>query len=232
MTATSKESIYEAALDAVRALTGNDVYVRVLVDRPGRAQLLARGVRRRRGPTTRARAAPALATARRDGRRRCCDSDSVDSPREQTARSAAPGLRRGGRQRLRRCPLFIKDELRGLLVVGSSERADPAIRDGLEALASQVALALESAVLTEDLLRQRSEARFSSLVQNSSDVVAVIEPDTTIRYVSPSVERVPGFKPGRRRGHAGSSTSSTPTTARACSASSRTPRARRSATPG
>ena len=55
-----------------------------------------------------------------------------------------------------------------------------AIREGLEALASQVALALESAMLTEDLLRQRSEARFSSLVQNSCDVVAVIEPDTTI----------------------------------------------------
>ena len=48
----------------------------------------------------------------------------------------------------------------------------------------QVALALESAALTEDLLRRQSEARFRSLIQNSSDVVTVIDPDTT-RHVDP-----------------------------------------------
>jgi diguanylate cyclase (GGDEF)-like protein/PAS domain S-box-containing protein len=42
--------------------------------------------------------------------------------------------------------------------------------------------------------QERSEARFSSLVQNSSDVVTVIAADTTIRYVSPSVERVLGYR--------------------------------------
>jgi len=56
-----------------------------------------------------------------------------------------------------------------------------------------VALALDSAAATEQLLRRQSEARFSSLVQNSSDVVMVVEADSTIRWMSPSVERVLGY---------------------------------------
>jgi diguanylate cyclase (GGDEF)-like protein/PAS domain S-box-containing protein len=40
--------------------------------------------------------------------------------------------------------------------------------------------------------QERSEARWSSLVQNSSDVVMLVDDDGTIRYVSPSVRRVLG----------------------------------------
>ena len=69
------------------------------------------------------------------------------------------------------------------------------LQDGLDALASQVALAVESATLTEDLHRRQSEARFRSLVQNSSDIVTVIDADTTIRYQTPSVERILGYGP-------------------------------------
>ena len=73
------------------------------------------------------------------------------------------------------------------------------VEDALETLTSQVALALESAALTEDLLIQQSQARFASLVRNSSDLVMLIEPDTTITYASPSAERVLGI-PARRPG--------------------------------
>ena len=38
-----------------------------------------------------------------------------------------------------------------------------------------------------------SEARFRSLVQNSSDVILVVEPDTTIRYASPAAKKVLGI---------------------------------------
>jgi diguanylate cyclase (GGDEF)-like protein/PAS domain S-box-containing protein len=41
--------------------------------------------------------------------------------------------------------------------------------------------------------QERSEARFSSLVLNSSDVVTVIDPDLTVTYASASVERVLGY---------------------------------------
>ncbi len=52
-----------------------------------------------------------------------------------------------------------------------------------------------TAALTEDLTRRQSEARFASLVQHSSDVVTVIDADSTVRWVSPSVERVLGYEP-------------------------------------
>jgi len=97
-------------------------------------------------------------------------------------------------------PLFIRDELHGLMVVATPVAMRPLVADSLRALASQVALALESAALTEDLLIKQSEARFASLVQHSSDVVTVIEPDTTIRYASPSAERVLGYEPEQLEG--------------------------------
>jgi diguanylate cyclase (GGDEF)-like protein/PAS domain S-box-containing protein len=92
-------------------------------------------------------------------------------------------------------PLFLMDELRALLCVGGAAPLSQSTCDVLETLSSQAALALESAALTEDLVRRRSEARFSSLVQNSSDVVIVVTADSAVRYVSPSVERVLGYDP-------------------------------------
>jgi diguanylate cyclase (GGDEF)-like protein/PAS domain S-box-containing protein len=56
--------------------------------------------------------------------------------------------------------------------------------------------------LSADAAARQSEARFRTLVQNSSDLIAVVDLDTTIRYQSPSVERALGHKPeeldGRR----------------------------------
>jgi PAS domain S-box-containing protein len=51
--------------------------------------------------------------------------------------------------------------------------------------------------------RQRAEARFQSLVQNSSDVVAVIGVEGEILYHSPSVERVLGYRPEETVGKSG-----------------------------
>jgi diguanylate cyclase (GGDEF)-like protein/PAS domain S-box-containing protein len=97
-------------------------------------------------------------------------------------------------------PLFLRDELHGLMVVASEEPMPASVADSLRALSSQVALALESATLTEDLLLQQSEARFASLVKNSTDVVTVIEPDTVVRYASPSAARVFGYEPAELEG--------------------------------
>jgi diguanylate cyclase (GGDEF)-like protein/PAS domain S-box-containing protein len=53
----------------------------------------------------------------------------------------------------------------------------------------------------ERALRE-SEERFRSLVQNASDLITVIDPDTRVRYQSPAIQRVLGFDPeasiGRR----------------------------------
>jgi len=42
---------------------------------------------------------------------------------------------------------------------------------------------------------RRSEAYFRALVENSLDAVAVVDADGTIRYESPSVERILGYRP-------------------------------------
>ena len=76
----------------------------------------------------------------------------------------------------------------------------PETVDAVDALASQIALALDAVALAEDLRRQQTEARFRSLVQNSSDVVTVIEPDGTIVYQSPSANRVFGLRPEESNG--------------------------------
>ena len=46
----------------------------------------------------------------------------------------------------------------------------------------------------EEALR-KSEARFRTLIRNSSDVIATVQPDGTVTYESSSVERVLGYKP-------------------------------------
>jgi diguanylate cyclase (GGDEF)-like protein/PAS domain S-box-containing protein len=97
-------------------------------------------------------------------------------------------------------PLFIREEFNGLIVVAVPSGHIRAITDGLEALASQVSLAVESAALTEEILLAQSEKRFASLVQNASDIVTVIEPDTTIRYASPASSRVLGYEPEELEG--------------------------------
>ncbi|HEY9748746.1 MAG TPA: PAS domain S-box protein, partial [Allocoleopsis sp.] len=42
---------------------------------------------------------------------------------------------------------------------------------------------------------RESEARFRSLVQNSSDIITILTADGTIHYVSPSIERILGYQP-------------------------------------
>jgi len=69
------------------------------------------------------------------------------------------------------------------------------VADGLQILGAQVAMALEGAALAEGLSRQRSEARVGALVQNSSDVIMVLDAGLVIRYVTPSVARELGHRP-------------------------------------
>src|SRR5215213_5788893 len=47
---------------------------------------------------------------------------------------------------------------------------------------------------------KESEERFRSLVQHTSDIITILEADGSIRYVSPAVERVMGYKPEEQVG--------------------------------
>jgi diguanylate cyclase (GGDEF)-like protein/PAS domain S-box-containing protein len=91
-------------------------------------------------------------------------------------------------------PLTVRSEVRGLLVVSTSARISPEAADSLDALGTQVSLALEGASLAEDLHRRQSEARFRSLVAHSSDLITVLNADGVVTYQSPSIERVLGYR--------------------------------------
>ncbi len=91
--------------------------------------------------------------------------------------------------------LRIRGEVRGLLVVARPVRTPPPLAAALRSLATQLALALESAALSEEVHRRRSESRFAALVAHSSDLICVLGADATIEYQSPSSLRVLGYSP-------------------------------------
>jgi diguanylate cyclase (GGDEF)-like protein/PAS domain S-box-containing protein len=92
-------------------------------------------------------------------------------------------------------PLLVQARLRGTICILTDSSLVEDSKATLESLGREVALALESAALTEEVHRRESEERFRALVQNSSDVVAIVGADGVNRYVSPVVERVLGYKP-------------------------------------
>ena len=92
-------------------------------------------------------------------------------------------------------PLPVRGGVPCLILVARPEPSSRQVRGALEAVATQLALALEGARLTEKIHLQRSEARFASLVQHSSDLITVVGSDMTISYQSPSSERVLGYSP-------------------------------------
>ena len=198
VTATNRESIYAATLEAARSLVGDEAGLRLLVATeadPDIFQVVAAagGTEGVEGATV------SMSSLPRWKRDRLGSHRSYEVPVEEAELASSLGMPSNSAFVLN-APLFMKEELQGLLVVAGPASIPRAIRDSLEALSSQVALALDSALTTEILLIRQSEARFSSLVQNSSDVVMVVEADSTIRYISPSVERVLGHEAGTLEG--------------------------------
>ena len=116
-------------------------------------------------------------------------------------------------------PLMVRGLQQGLVRVRGQAALVAASREAAETLAAQVGLALESTLLAEELLERQSEQRFRSLVQSSSDLIAVLEPDLTIRSTTPSVESVLGYGEEELVGHHMSELLS-PTSARTRSRSS------------
>ncbi len=97
-------------------------------------------------------------------------------------------------------PLIIQEHLTGLIVVHSRLKLPVELGHGVETLAAQVGLALDRELMTEAMHARRSEARFQTLVQNASDVILIVRPDTTISYQTPSARRILGYEPAELEG--------------------------------
>jgi diguanylate cyclase (GGDEF)-like protein/PAS domain S-box-containing protein len=108
---------------------------------------------------------------------------------------AAAGL--GGFEVAVLCPLLPEEARGGApriggLLVAADEAVLVALQPPLEVLASQAALALQRIALTAEINERRSEEYFRTLVQNSSDVVLILD-GSRIRYASPSAAAVFGM---------------------------------------
>ncbi len=100
-------------------------------------------------------------------------------------------------------PIVVQGAARGALVVRERRRRHGRLdTEVLETLAAQVGLALEAVARIEDLLERQAAERFRSLVQSSSDLILVVERDLTVRYHTPSVQRVLGHRAERLAGSA------------------------------
>ncbi len=200
VTATSRDEIFEAAVDAARRIAGEDAAIRMCEEADGDSsgELVVASVAG--GDETVTGVHMNLASLQTWKRAKLLRNDAYVVPVGESTFRDELGVDGFDQGSMLVTPLFIRDELQGLMVVATPLGMPSIVADTLRALSSQVALALESAALTEDLLTKQSEARFASLVKNSSDVVTVIEPDTTVRYASPSAGRVLGYAPEELEG--------------------------------
>ncbi|NUR74163.1 MAG: EAL domain-containing protein [Hamadaea sp.] len=92
------------------------------------------------------------------------------------------------------CPMalperFSGDPTIGVLLVAADETALGQIQIPLELVAAQAALAMERIMLGAEVARRASEEYFRTLVQNTTDVILILEPDgDRVRYASPSAQ--------------------------------------------
>ncbi len=86
--------------------------------------------------------------------------------------------------------LRFDQDLRGMLVVRASPAMTSNVHGALSTLAAQAALAFESDHLAAALQQRQQEVHFSSLIQNSSDIILVLAAAGLPTYGMPSIQRV------------------------------------------
>ncbi|HEX4088131.1 MAG TPA: EAL domain-containing protein [Trebonia sp.] len=110
---------------------------------------------------------------------------------------ARPGARAGVMEGALLCPLMLKDRPTGdphigVLAVYGQQTVLADVASALEILAGQAALAVERVTLTQEVIRQRGQALFRTLVRNTSDAILIIGDDGLVAYATPSAAAIFG----------------------------------------
>jgi diguanylate cyclase (GGDEF)-like protein/PAS domain S-box-containing protein len=191
--AGDRETIHNAACDAVAAVTGGSAHSRVTVW-AGSAEdatvVSSAGHRTPElsGARLELQALPAsLQSALGAG-------EPIELPRIDGALSTALLLDASGGIGFV-VPLLINGQLSGGFGVVTERPLSSEVKHSVLTLRDQVVLALESAALSEDLYRRQGEQRFAALVKQSSDVLTILGDNAVITYQTPSVQRVFGYRP-------------------------------------
>jgi diguanylate cyclase (GGDEF)-like protein/PAS domain S-box-containing protein len=182
--AAGSDSVRDAAVGAARALLGEETAVRLALFTDDGIEL---------GASSEELGTSLRLSTEASGWLRATSSGTLCLPLEDAPERVRADLGLGRDGAALFLPLAVRDEPRGLLVAVTATRPTSELVDSLEALASQVSLAVEGAALAENLHRRKSEARFGSLVAHASDLITVLDADGTVTYQSPSIARILGY---------------------------------------
>ncbi len=92
--------------------------------------------------------------------------------------------------------VVVQRTLCGALVLATRTPLSDDEANAVTQLCRETAIAFRAVEQTERQVRQRSEDRFAALIDNSSDIVAIIDEGMHLSYVSPVASRLLGYSPG------------------------------------
>lgn len=189
--APDRESQYTATLEAAREVLGKgrEAWIGIVSGSEDEATLVAATDATKRGQIRLNKYSPAVRESLLEGRLIEVEHLYMDGYPNDTGPSNSSA------ETVIIVPLLVQVQLRGAILVVTASTVPEGVKVTLEALGRELALALQSAALTEEIHRRKGEQRFKALIQNSSDIIAVIAADNTFLYQSPSIEWILGHNP-------------------------------------
>jgi len=92
-------------------------------------------------------------------------------------------------------PVVVQRSTRAVLVFHMTDELSDDEIATVRSLCREAAIALRAVEQTEQTVRERSEKRFGALIDNSSDIVTILDADGHLAYVSPVAVRLLGYGP-------------------------------------